>query len=743
MFKITLLTPKPSLMKPLLLAAIVLLLCLNVLVMGQTYQPPYQQAPTPFNAEVAKPPQSNAVIKYATIDNPLEEARKIYQIYQAYKAIGETASFDKLAIKDSIGQDKTLTSQQKKQLDNELSIIQALISGLDGGSLGIVDLDSLKDKIPTRFVYLSAIEKELTAAMVPVSGSAQAASSVAAGFLGVNQSNLLFGITDWVIKNAKEQMMEAALNQFLADVKAVDIVKTLLPSTFNMLDTRNPTSALTDGQAWKSVFTSDLKAAPLNMADVLVANLDSIKKLSITQKTTLRHMVVAYKSIFKGVQENKTPYLIFRSLANEYRVGSNDSMSMFKQGIMLTDVLLGSFVYETTEGAKPALKFVDPYSFASANNETHTAFFTLMFYRNQNQIVSALKAQDTPSARGSIQKHIGKILVVTQKVGNILDATNTLTQAENLTQTGVALAPAKVNLYIELVLQLTDASIELATEFVPLDSLEKRYYDGMVKPFAKNVMLANQGIATEKYGDVVVAVVNTLNDFAKFDSLHRTLHGDTINTNFSKAAAHINKYGKFMVDILYADSSQAVTQALNQLIPRNQYHLKQNTRFSVSLVAYPGVRFGREWLLLNDREEASLNKDDKCARFIAPTLPIGFEAAWGYAPKRKFIGANGIFIHLIEAGALLNYRLSGTEEVESDPDINFQMIFSPGVYFTTHFKKTPITLGVGYTLTPALRNIQSANLETRTSAHQFGVFLAVDVTAFSFSTSKKPFKKYN
>ncbi len=694
-----------------------------------------------------QPPTQTNVDKQGNgqpIENPLDEGRKIYQIYKSYQVVVKGQPFASLGIKEIILKSKSLSSHQQTQLDNELAILDALIKGLQADSQKIVNLDAFKDKIPDRFVFLNDIEEALAAYVPPASGQGQAAPALAAGFLGgINQSNLLFGITDWAIKNAKEQMLEVALNQFLADIKAVQIVKTMLPSTFNMLDTRNASSSLTDGQAWKSAFMSDLKAAPINLADVLIANVDSIQKLNVTQKTNLKHIISAYKTIFQGVQENKTPYLIFRTLAKEYLAASSGKISKFQQGLMLTDILLGSFVYESTEinTKKPQLRFVDPYAFASANNETVSAFFTLMLYRNQSNIVKSLKVKDITIARDTIDAHLDKVFLVTQKLGSVLEATNALFQAKDLTEGGTPLTAAKVNLYIELVLQLTDASLELVNEFAPMDTDETKHYTGLIKPFAKNVMLANQGIANQKYGDVIVAAVNTLNDVAIFTKSYN----NTTSEEFAKAAEHINKYGKFMVDILYADSSQAVTQALTQLIPRNQYHLKQNSRFSVSLVVYPGVRFGRERLVLSDEEKANLKDGEQTGRFISPTLPIGFEAAWGYSPAKKKnpIGANGIFIHLIEAGALLNYRLSGTDEVESNPDVNFQMVFSPGAYFTTHFKKTPITLGVGYTLTPALRNIQGATLDIRTSAHQFGVFLAVDVTAFTFNTSRNAFKKYN
>lgn len=93
----------------------------------------------------------------------------------------------------------------------------------------------------------------------------------------------------------------------------------------------------------------------------------------------------------------------------------------------------------------------------------------------------------------------------------------------------------------------------------------------------------------------------------------------------------------------------------------------------------------------------------------------------------------GLYISVIDLGALATYRLSGTEQAEVAPNTTLRQVFAPGAFLTLGLRRTPLALLVGGQLMPGLRSVTDPNGESReVSAIRGSLGITADVTLFRF-----------
>lgn len=220
----------------------------------------------------------------------------------------------------------------------------------------------------------------------------------------------------------------------------------------------------------------------------------------------------------------------------------------------------------------------------------------------------------------------------------------------------------------------------------------------------------------------------TYSDEEKRDIL-KELASEGLN-NFNSSSAAFNKYTKLMASIILAEDSNDIKEALDAVsMKTGGYMVKQQSYFSTTVSFYPGIEFGKERLKNTGIEETN-------GTYIGANLPIGVEFAVGI--DSKLIGSLGLFVQVLDLGAVLNYSLSNdNEDVATSPEFGFEQVLSPGAYLTTHFKNNPITLGIGASYSPSLREVTNNGITTNASALQFGLFLAVDLNVFTIFGSRK------
>lgn len=286
--------------------------------------------------------------------------------------------------------------------------------------------------------------------------------------------------------------------------------------------------------------------------------------------------------------------------------------------------------------------------------------------------------------------------------------------------------------------------VDLITNDIEPESLNalkehlSKVVTSQLSDYPETKKLANQKLNglmadLQQYGgripkDTVVTKVRSLMKLS--DEEKRTLLKETAMgiLNLSATSEAVHKYGSLMVNIVMAEDSEDVENAIEAAaMETGGYLIKQNSKFSVTVSFFPGVEYGREEV---DGEGGQKGNGS----FIGATLPIGVELAWG--TNCKGIGAVGAFVQLLDLGAVLNYSLNNdNEQLANRNDFGFREVLSPGAYLMAHIKNAPIVLGGGISYAPSLREIGLEENSIEANAFQYGIFLGVDLNVFTLHGS--------
>lgn len=201
----------------------------------------------------------------------------------------------------------------------------------------------------------------------------------------------------------------------------------------------------------------------------------------------------------------------------------------------------------------------------------------------------------------------------------------------------------------------------------------------------------------------------------------------------------------FVVDAASAETPDEFKAALESAAaPLGGWRAKTKG-FVASFGAMAGVRAGGE-LLLEGNDLAR-------GAFVAPVAMLGFDLAWPIprsTPGRR--SSVGLFVSVIDVGQLASQRwLNGADDVNEEdcdpnapdectgevgvsesPKIGIVQVLSPGLHVRFGIAETPITVLLGASAAPDLRE-RRANPDAHVTdawVLQVGLGLAIDVTLF-------------
>lgn len=155
-----------------------------------------------------------------------------------------------------------------------------------------------------------------------------------------------------------------------------------------------------------------------------------------------------------------------------------------------------------------------------------------------------------------------------------------------------------------------------------------------------------------------------------------------------------------------------------------------------SITAFPGFAFGFEQAIGGEGDPEDV---EGWATTLGGSLPIGFEVQVKLSKSAGtsafhctvFCGL-GVFVPLVDLGALLSYRVNGPESVEPEPNATVRQVFAPGLYISLALTRTvPLNLLLGGQLMPSLRSVGGPDGANR-SAFRFGVGIGMDILLYRF-----------
>ncbi|MEM7037886.1 MAG: hypothetical protein AAF570_12960, partial [Bacteroidota bacterium] len=137
----------------------------------------------------------------------------------------------------------------------------------------------------------------------------------------------------------------------------------------------------------------------------------------------------------------------------------------------------------------------------------------------------------------------------------------------------------------------------------------------------------------------------------------------------------LNKYGRFVVNVLTAANSEEVKQAFEEAATGvGSFMVKQESKSSIFVTFLPGASIGRE-IAVAPAQIAAQGVDSVVASnktFGGASLPLGIEFSMGV--KSRVIGAVGLYAQFADLGQLLNYRLGKQDSVAAFPEIGFSQV---------------------------------------------------------------------
>lgn len=190
------------------------------------------------------------------------------------------------------------------------------------------------------------------------------------------------------------------------------------------------------------------------------------------------------------------------------------------------------------------------------------------------------------------------------------------------------------------------------------------------------------------------------------------------------------KYGSFMASIVQAESSDDVQTIIESAaMPAGSFRVKRESNLNVSVNGFLGFFGGYEFIE---------NADNNIPNNFALSAPVGISITKGACSKlvlnkkNKDKGlAHGLFVSIIDIGALASFRFADdSSEVASK--VELKHILAPGIFYSMHFRNSPLTLTMGGQMGPLLREVTNSDFKTEDNFYyRIGFSLVVDIPLFN------------
>ncbi len=553
------------------------------------------------------------------------------------------------------------------------------------------------------------------------------------------QSANIDAISKFLADRFKEDITALYINKFRKKLDSIPELKALYPKTHSFLKSADVFNYRSLGNDFKEVFEEDLKNTLVNLGNYIEGNEDlkdvlKNKKvyypfdfaLSLSDKLVKGHHPVEILDFLEGKYKDD-PDLGFK---NYYNIvyGLNilqNNLQRKKSNELSTDFTL------VKQFENIWLRFSDLKKLDSPKKIEY--FMALIYNQNPTYFTDVLKI-NKENANDFFKNTIYPITELLNTIENIQSKEKSMTADDYVDVMTNSLNLLKlINKKEEEIYRLTDLSFKNANgtkvEIDVLDLIEK------VNDLYKSIQ-------TKDYGYIVT------------NSLYITekvlLTSGESKANIVKVTQAMSKYGGFMVDIVTADDSDEVKEAIKKNVTKFSFLDKRNSLFSLTISAHPGVFGGFEELKENNESQVNLGI----------TAPIGFEFMWGIRAKKdlkkkqyafvkkkdtmitnqqgrkmpdeieivKYLSGHSwsIFVSFADLGAAFNYRLNDSES-ELPQELTFKQIFSPGISLNYGFRNSPLTLGAGIQYTPELRKVTVDDIETNSSSLRALLRLSWDI----------------
>ena len=171
------------------------------------------------------------------------------------------------------------------------------------------------------------------------------------------------------------------------------------------------------------------------------------------------------------------------------------------------------------------------------------------------------------------------------------------------------------------------------------------------------------------------------------------------------------RYTNLYVDISTATSQSELNSAISKAAHNSGGYLRKSEEpFNISVDSYPGIFISSE--KLNGSVYGKPN--------FGFSVPVGFNIQY-----ERF----SFFLQAVDIAAAVNYRFNNDSTTNLPSDVTFQQVFSPGLFLVYNpFPKYPLSLSLGLSVTPALREVNGSGITLNDSKSTFfGVYISYNI----------------
>ncbi len=613
---------------------------------------------------------------------------------------------------------------------------------------------------------------------------------------GLDVTNIANGISQFMIKRAKEELTVAFFNRFKKFAAENPEFKVLFPKTTdnleNLLTYKYPDML----PALRTGFLDDLKAITYHLDDVLeLPRYQELLKNFPEIKVTIRSIRLVHE-----IESGEThPADVLKDFAAFKEWGDATASNGFKNfgsSVKLAAIFSQSLRKDISDSQDPAAWI--PFAELDELIKNEAAFKiyigliyqlvkkdNILFYINDNTVKfdSIMAAQKDNLFL--FENKVTEFIQLANKVDKISDTLNNKRTENN------ALTNDDYYSYIDVSLDVIEYGFSIGKLFA--DSLDTDEYTKIARKtndLYRNIYKQEYTQAVSNAMDIL-NIVNIMVDgnkqviikelkikFPEVNSFKKTFeeftgvdtteikklientalnNKETIallnkilalyNTklpfnNLTDVIAKTTKYGLFMANMVNAKTADEVSSVLeNAALPVGSSSIKKNSAFNISVQSYLGG-FARIGSLKYDNNNAWSSR-------YGVTAPIGIAFSWGLA---KNMGSVSLFASLLDLGAIADYQLKaetvatpdGTDStvINKDYTVKLGQIFSPGAFVVYGLPwSLPLALGVGGQYGPGLGKIETTgNTIANNPQWRWNIFLAVDIPFFNLANNPKKYK---
>lgn len=520
-------------------------------------------------------------------------------------------------------------------------------------------------------------------------------------------SKAINAVAQFLVDRTKQELLLAFFDRFLEKMHQTKELQILFPNTFYLLKTQDAFRLPSIGQLWVESFQGDVQEMLLNL-EFLLTTEPSYTAIADHPQVRAFRLTNDLLHIF---EEDIAPTNILHQLNYKYQ-GIKDPIS---DNLEILTTLSSELIADETGET-----FLTANQLMQLSYPANEYFVALLYLNNQHSLQKLL----VDSNESPLKQFQYSMIPVIQKMTTLssllqnLENKSTHYREKLLTDNSDHSNTDIFFHFSQGIYKLLEFGFTTQYLFQPAQYYNSPAYQECI-PMIRNTIQATEDLKNEELGLFIIHLSQLLEPIIA-EKL-ATKKEVTVSTT-PEILKDIFFYSSFMVDVLSAKSTEQVNGILQQYaLPVGSYRLKRQSKFSLSLNAYPGLHLGKE-----EGIENSLNRGN----VIGITAPIGIAASWGKS-RKKDGHAIGLFVPIIDVGAAFSYRWSGDSEGFPE-QLQWRQVLSPGAHMVWGIKKVPMSVMLGTQFTPQLRSIkENGSIGLGKNVWRYGISLVMDIPIFN------------